>query len=57
MSAAMSVAAGSDRPLLGDAGFLAQAGQRIVLAQNGDHRTILARLAHDSGGDAGNIAR
>jgi hypothetical protein len=57
MAAAMAVAAGFDRAVLGHAGFLAQAGQGVILAEDGDDRAFLARLAHDGGGDAGQLAR
>ena len=37
------------------AGLLHQAGQRVVFAENGDHRTALAGLAHHRGFDAGDV--
>jgi hypothetical protein len=52
----MAVAVPLDRARLGDAGLLAQAGQRVVLAEQGDDRTALAGLAHDRGRDVGEVA-
>ena len=46
-----------DRPMLGDPGFLAQARQRVVFAEDRDHRAALAGLAHDRGRDAGQRPR
>ena len=43
------------RLLLRDAGFLRQAGQRVVLAEDGDHRAVLAGLAHHRGRDTGDV--
>ena len=53
------VAAGMPRPVagqrtvLGDARLLAEPRQRVELAEDGDHRAPLARLAHDRGRDSG----
>ena len=55
VAAAVPVAAGHDLLRLGDAGDLGEAGQRVVLAEDGDHRPALARLAHDRGRDAGEV--
>jgi hypothetical protein len=55
MAAAMAVAIAGDRPVLGHAGFLGEAGQGVVLAENGDDRAVLARLAHHGGRDAGDV--
>jgi hypothetical protein len=52
----MSIAAGCDRALLGDAGFLAQAGQGIEFPEDGNHRTTFAGLAHDGCRQSGDIA-
>jgi hypothetical protein len=57
MAAAMPAAAGLQRPVLGQPGFLRQARQRVVFAQDGDHRPFLARLTHDGGRDAGDVLR
>ena len=46
----MAVAAGLERPVLGDAGFLGEARQRVVFAEDGDDRAALARLAHHAVG-------
>ena len=43
------------RPMLSDARLIRQARQRVVFAEDGDHRAILAGLAHDGGGDAGDV--
>ena len=51
----MAVAAGLDRPRFGDAGLLAEAGQRIIFAEEGDHRTAFAPFAHHGGRNAGDI--
>ena len=40
--------------MLRNAGLLAEAGQRIVLAQESDHRAAFTRFADDGGGNAGN---
>ncbi len=55
MAAAVAVAAGLDRAVLGDAGLLAEARQGIIFAEEADDRAALARLAHDGGRDAGDI--
>ena len=46
---------GVDRLGLGDPGLLAQPGERVVLAEDGDHRAVFARLRHDGGRDAGDV--
>ena len=53
----MAVTGSRQRPLFGHTGFLRQARQCVVLAQNGDHRAVLPGLAHDGGRDAGDILR
>ena len=55
VAAAMAMAAGLDRAMLGDAGLLAQARQRIIFAHEGDDGTALAPFAHHGGGNAGDI--
>ena len=52
----MTIATGDERSLLSDAGFLAEAGQGIELAENGNHRTTVAGFAHDGCGKARHIA-
>ena len=51
----MAVAAGLHRPRLRHARLLAQPGQRVVFAEDGDHRTALAGFADHRGGNAGDI--
>ena len=55
--AAMARAAPRQRTMLGDAGLLAQPGQRVVFAEDGDDRPVLAGLAHHCGRDAGEVLR
>ena len=55
VAAAMTVAARLDRPRLGHARLLAETGQRIVFAEDSDHRTALARFAHHRGRNARDI--
>ncbi len=50
----MPVPAGFDGTMLRNAGFLAQAWESIVLAQESDHRAAFACFADDGGWDAGN---
>ena len=49
----MSGAVTRQRPVLRHAGFLAQTRQRVILAQDRDHRATLSGLAHDRGRDTG----
>ncbi len=56
VAAAVAVAAGLERARLGDVRLLAQAGQRVVFAEDGDDGPAPAGLAHDRGrqpGDGG----
>ncbi|KAG1377698.1 hypothetical protein G6F59_018153 [Rhizopus arrhizus] len=59
MAATVAVAVGRlGRRLAGEcAAFLAQAGQRVVLAQNADDGAALARFGHERGWDAGGVPR
>ena len=50
----MAVPPGSSG-LLGDATFLAEAGQRVVLAENGNDGAPFARLAHHGGRQPGDL--
>ena len=52
VAAAMAMAGAGQRAVLGDIGLLAEAGQRVVFAENGDDRAAFARLAHHGGRDA-----
>ena len=56
VAAAMAVAAGFDRPRLGDPGLLAQAGQGVIFAEEGDHRTAFAPFAHHRGRNTGDFS-
>ena len=51
----MAMAAGLDGPMLGDACFLAETGQRIIFAEEGDDGTALAPFADQGGGNIGDI--
>ena len=51
----MPVAAGLERPRLGDARLLAQSRKRIELAEERDDGTVLACVADDGGRDAGHV--
>src|SRR5205814_5992123 len=53
--AAMSVARARHRPRFGNARLLAQAGQRVVFAQDRNDRPAFARLADDGGWNARDI--
>ncbi|MFK4662068.1 hypothetical protein ABIF76_002922 [Bradyrhizobium ottawaense] len=55
VTTAMAVPAGFDRTMLGDTRFLAETGQRVIFAHEGDHRTALAPLAHHRGRNAGDV--
>ena len=55
VAAAMTVAAALDLLRLRDAGDLRQARQRIVFAEDRDHRPALARLAHHGGRNVGDV--
>ena len=44
-----------DRPRLRHARLLAETGQRIVFAEEGDDGTALAPFAHQGGGNIGDI--
>ena len=55
VAAAMAVAAGLDRLRLGDAGLLAEAGQGVVFAEEGDHRPAFAPFAHQRGRNVSDI--
>ena len=51
----MAMAAGFDRTRLGDAGLLAEAGQGVIFAEEGDDRPAFAPFAHHGGRDVGDI--
>ncbi len=51
----MAMAVRLDRLRFGHAGLLAQARQRVILAENGDHRPAFTCLAHDGGRDVGDV--
>src|SRR6185437_17169178 len=55
MAAAMAMSAGLDRPMLGDAGFLAEAGQGVIFAKEGNDRSAFAPFAHHGGGNIGDV--
>ncbi len=55
VAAAMAMAAGLDRARLRHAGLLAETGQRVIFAEEGDDGTALAPFAHQGGGNAGDI--
>jgi hypothetical protein len=55
MPARMSHAVPRQWSRLRHAGFLAEAGQRIILAENGDHRPTLAGLTHHGCGNTRQI--
>jgi hypothetical protein len=55
--AGVARAVARQRPMLRHPGLLAQLRQRVELAEDGDHRPVLAGLAHDGGGDAGDAGR
>ena len=55
MPAAMTITTARQRPRLGDAGFLRQARQRIVFAEDGDHRSPVPGLAHHRRRNPGDI--
>ncbi|MBB2801688.1 UNVERIFIED_ORG: hypothetical protein GGE36_004748 [Rhizobium etli] len=52
----MTIASLDDRTSLGKTGDLAEAGQRVELAENCDDGTTFTRLSHDSGGNAGHAS-
>ena len=52
VAAAMAVASRLDRARLRHARFLAQTGQRVVFAEEGDDRAALAPFAHHRGRNA-----
>ena len=51
----MAMAAGLQRARFGDAGFLAETGQGVIFAKEGDHRPAVAPFAHQRGGNACNL--
>ena len=55
VTAAMAMAAHLDLAMLGDAGFLTEAGQGVVLAEEGDDRAAFAGLADHCGRDVGDV--
>src|SRR5271154_6810552 len=57
VAAAMAVTVAGQRLRFGDAGFLAQAGQRVIFAEDGDHRPVFARFTDHRSGDAGDVLR
>ena len=52
----MAVAVARQRLRFGDAGFLAQAGQRVIFAEDGDDRPVFAGFTHHRSGDAGDVS-
>jgi hypothetical protein len=52
LAAAMAMASSLQRPRFGHAGFLAETGQRVIFAKEGDHRSAVAPFAHHGGGNA-----
>ena len=48
----MAMAAGLQRARFGHAGFLAETGQGVVFAEEGDHGPAFAPFAHHGGGNA-----
>jgi hypothetical protein len=57
MAAAMAVTVARQRLHFGDAGFLAQAGQCVIFAEDGDHRPIFAGFTDHRSADAGDVFR
>ena len=55
MAAAMAMASRLQRAGLGHTGLLAETGQRVIFAEEGDDGTALAPLAHHRGGNARDI--
>ncbi len=55
VAAAMAVTAGLDRPVLGNAGLLAEAGQGVIFAEERDDGAALAPFAHQRGRNAGQV--
>src|SRR5262249_27498500 len=55
VTAAMAMAAGLDRTMLGNARLLAEARKRVIFAEEGDDRTALAPLAHQRGRNISDI--
>src|SRR5207245_8368476 len=48
----MAMAAGLERARFGHAGFLAETGQGVTFAEEGDHGPAFAPFAHQGGGNA-----
>ena len=48
----MAMTAGFQRTRLGHAGFLAEPGQGVIFAEEGDDRPAIAPFAHQRGGNA-----
>ena len=51
----MAMAAGLQRARFGHAGFLAETGQGVIFAKEGDHGPAFAPFAHQGGGNAGDL--
>lgn len=51
----MAVAAGFQRARFGHASLLAETWQRVIFAEEGDHRPAFAPFAHQRGGNAGDL--
>src|SRR5215469_4019821 len=51
MTAAMTITTARLRPRLSDAGFLRQTWQRVVFAEDGDHRSTVPGLADNCRGN------
>ena len=55
VAAAVAMPSGLDRTRFGHIGLLAETGQRVVFAEEGDDGTALAPFAHHGGGNARDI--
>ena len=55
VAAAVAEAVAGEGAFFGDVGFLAEAGQGVVFAEDGDDGAVFAGFAHDGGGDAGDV--
>src|SRR5689334_17705182 len=51
----MAMAAGFDRPVFGNSGLLAEAGESVIFAKEGDDRAAFAPFTHQRGRDAGDV--
>ncbi len=55
VAAAMTMAAALHRAMFGDSGLLAEAGQRVIFAEEGDHGTAFAPFADHRGRNVGDV--